>query len=130
MGKLIALIYFYVISAVSLGLLIFASFSWANLILNLTQYDQYPLKYGIANCEYGSANTRLGPYPVLEEGKTSASMSAEEKEVAKRACLEQVEAERKQNKLEDIKNSVTATLVGIVLFLIHFPTAKKMSKEK
>lgn len=129
--KLIGLIYFYVISAVSVGILIFATFSWASLIINLTQYDQYPLRFGTVNCETNPYSRGAYPlYPVSEDGKIPASMSAEEKENAKVVCREDVEAERKQNKLEDIKNSVTSTLVGIVLFLIHFPTAKKMSKEK
>lgn len=126
MGKLIALIYFYLISAVSIGLMVFATFAWANLVVNLTQYDQYPLRYGLENCEYRPLVK--GPYPV-DIPTTPASMSAQEKEEAKRVCLEQVEAERKQQKLEDIKNSAVFALVGVVLFLIHFPQARKLSKE-
>lgn len=125
MGKLIALIYFYLISAVSIGLLVFATFAWANLIINLTQYGQYPLRYGLENCEYRPLVK--GPYPV--DSLTPATMSAQEKEEAKRICLEQVELERKQQKLEDIKNSAVFTLVGVVLFLIHFPQARRLSKQ-
>lgn len=129
-GKLIGLIYFYLISAVSIGLLIYAAFSFANLIINLTQYDKYPLRYGMENCDVDYPQSYVkGPYatPVIDQTQV-ASMSAKEREVLRQTCINQANYDRKQHKLDDIKNSVVATLVGLVLFAIHFPMARKMSK--
>lgn len=128
-GKLIALIYFYLISAVSIGLLIFGVFSIGNLVINLTQYDKYPLKYGIEQCDFLSKYpvpmVRVMPGP--PEGQEFATPSAQQLEDDKRKCLEQAEYERKQHKLDDIKNAVLFTLIGAVLFLIHYPLARKHS---
>lgn len=129
-GRLIGLIYFYLISAISIGLLIFASFSFATLLINLTQYDKYPLRYGMENCEVDSPQSYVkGPYatPVTDQGQI-ATMSADERQVLKKRCEDQADYDRKQHKLDDIKNSLVATFVGLVLFLIHFPQARKMSK--
>ena len=126
-GKTVATIYFYVISAGSIILLVIAVFSWANLILNLTQYDQYPLRYsGQASCQadpYKSA-----PYPVGMNGQM-ASPSASEQVAARADCLKQEELDRKQYKLDDTKDVVVYTLVGLILFGIHFPMARKQSKN-
>lgn len=129
-GKLIGLIYFYLISAVSIGLLIYAAFSFATLVINLTQYDKYPLRYGMENCDVDYPQSYVkGPYatPVMEQGQI-ASISAKEKQTLKQTCMNQADFDRKQHKLDDIKNSGISALVGLVLFLIHFPQARKMSK--
>lgn len=124
MGKLIALIYFYLISAVSLGLIIIGIFNVGNLVINLTQYDNYPSRYGYDNCENG-----YGPKaPYAAPMQPEASVSAEQVQKQKELCLVQVELDRKQHKLEDVKNSVLFTSIGIILFLIHFPKARKQSK--
>jgi hypothetical protein len=130
MGKLISLIYFYIISAVSIGLLIYAAFSWGTLLLNLTQYDNYPLRYGLENCDDRYPYFKGGPVPAIDSAAAPASLSAQEREQLKQQCITQTEFERKQHKLDDIKNSGISTLVGIVLFALHFPTARRLSKEK
>ncbi len=129
MGKLISLIYFYVISAISIGVMIFAAFSWGNLILNSTMFEQYPLRYGVANCE-GKYPSYNGVYPVMDSGTKEATISAEDREELRKQCVVQSEYDRKQHRLEDIRDSVVSTLVGVVLFLLHFPQAKKLSKDK
>lgn len=129
-GRLISLIYFYVISAVSIGILIYSAFSWGNLLINLTQYDKYPLRYGMENCDDRYPYLKGEPYPAVDTYQRPASLSAEERETLKQQCLTQTEFERKKNKLDDMKNSIISTLVGVILFAVHFPTAKKLSKEK
>lgn len=124
MGKLIALVYFYVISAVSLGLIIIGIFNVGNLVINLTQYDVYPPRYGYDNCESGYGSKAPYAAPLQPE----ASMGAEQAQRQKELCLMQVELDRKQHKLDDVKNSVLFTSIGIILFLIHFPQARKQSK--
>ena len=44
-------------------------------------------------------------------------------------CLNQQEEDRKQHKIDDLKNSITFTLVGLILFAIHFPLARKQSNS-
>lgn len=117
-GKIIATIYFYVISAASLALIVIGIFNAVNFIINSTQYDKYPLRYPQGSCE--SYPYKFGPYP--------ATPSAEEAEKQKQDCLKQENALSKKQKIDDLKNAITFTLVGIVLFSIHFPLARKQSK--
>lgn len=132
-GKLIATIYFYVISAAATALIVIGIFNIVNFIINSTQYDKYPLRWGgISNCEYAVDGAYYGPgtatVKVIPPGAVSETTpSAQEVQRAKDLCLKNEEAERVQHRVDDIKNSITFTLVGIVLFLIHFPQARKQS---
>lgn len=124
-GKIIATIYFYLISAVSLGLIVVGIFTIISFLVNITQYDKYPIRYPQGSCE--GYPYKYGAYPMDIRGEV-ATPSAKEQERQKQLCLEQEEMERKQHKIDDIKNSITFTLVGLVLFVIHFPLARKQSK--
>lgn len=120
-GKLIATIYFYVISAASLALIVIGIFNVVNFVINSTQYEKYPLRWGgISSCE--------GPRPLMPVRVEDATISAKENEEAIRTCFVNEEAERRQHKVEDLKNAITFTLVGVVLFSIHFPLARKQSR--
>lgn len=117
-GKTIATIYFYVISAASLALIVIGIFSTINFLINITQYEKYPLRFPHGSCE--SYPFKFGPYP--------ATPSANETEQQKQTCLKQEDVLSKQQKIDDMKNAITFTLVGLVLFSIHFPLARKQSK--
>lgn len=124
-GKQIGIIYYYLVSAASLALIVVGIFNSANLLVNLTQYDEYPLQYLAEDCENFRSPVK-GPYPTEI---TPASMSATEKEDLEKSCQTRVERERKARRLEDIKSSVLFTLIGTVLFAIHFPQARKQSRN-
>lgn len=127
-GKNIATIYFYIISAASLALVVIGIFNGVNFVINSTQYDKYPLRYG----PVGDCQTLGFPYPVkmVQPLETKESTpSAEDLKKQKEICEKQQESERKQHKVDDIRNSVTFTLIGLILFLIHFPQAKKYSAD-
>lgn len=126
-GKTIATIYFYLISAASLMLIVIGIFSAVTFLINITQYDKYPLRYSQGSCEMYPSKYGGGPYPAVDARGVAATASAEEVEKQKQVCIAAEEAERKQHKLDDIKNSVMFTLVGIILFSIHFPLARKQS---
>ncbi|MDP3732971.1 MAG: hypothetical protein Q8Q91_00370 [Candidatus Daviesbacteria bacterium] len=123
-GKTIATIYFYIISAASLALIVIGIFNAVNFGINITQYEKYPLRFPQGSCE--SYPFKFGPYPAME-GRI-ATPSAEETEHQKQLCLKQENALSKQQKIDDMKNAITFTLVGTILFLIHFPLARKQSK--
>jgi len=125
-GKTIATIYFYLISAASLALIVIGIFNIVNFIINSTQYDKYPLRYPQGSCEVYPY--KFGPYPAIDVRGTPATPSAEEMEKQKQSCLLQEEVERKQHRIDDLKNSITFSLVGLVLFSIHFSLARKQSK--
>ena len=128
-GKTIATIYFYVISAASLALIVIGIFNAVNFGINVTQYDKYPLRYNTpGGCE-NSPYKYGGPYPAVDIRGEVATPSAQELEKQKQLCLAQEEFDRKSHKVEDIKNSITFSLIGLVLFLIHFPLARKQSKN-
>ena len=125
-GRLIGLIYFYVISAVSLMLIVIGIFSTVNYVINVTQYDKYPLNYYQENCETGEFAYAK---PFNPDGP-SASMSAEERVQYRKNCEERVAFERKHREIEDLKNAITFSLVGLVLFTIHFKVARRISNDK
>lgn len=124
-GKTIATIYFYIISAASLALIVIGIFNAVNFVINSTQYEKYPLRYSQPNCD--SSPYKFGPYPAMDVRGVPATPSAEELEKQKIACLKQEEIDRKEHKIEDIKNAITFSLIGFVLFSIHFPLARKQS---
>ena len=126
-GKTIATIYFYVISAASLALIVIGIFNAVNFGINVTQYDKYPLRYPQGSCE--SYPYKFGPYPAMDVREVSATSSAQELEKQKQDCLKQEDAQSKQQKINDLKNAITFTLIGSILFLIHFPLARKQSKS-
>src|SRR3989344_3613701 len=99
-GRRISITYFYLVSAISLVVLVIGIFHTVTFIVNSTMYEKYPLRWG-----------------------------AEEKEKALEVCRKNQEQERRQHRVEDIKNAVTFSLVGILLFSIHFPIALKRSNE-
>ena len=124
-GKTIATIYFYIISAASLALIVIGIFNAVNFGINSTQYEKYPLHYPQGSCE--GYPYKFGPYPAMETRE--ATPSADELEKQKQDCLKQENALSKQQKIDDLKNSITFTLIGTVLFLIHFPLARKQSRS-
>lgn len=133
-GKIIATIYFYVISAASIALIVIGIFNIVNFVINSTQFEKYPLRYGgVSNCEYATDGSFIGRGPVpavkMVPPGSESTPSAEEIQRAKEQCLKNEEADRKQHRVDDLKNAVTFSLVGIVLFLIHFPQARKQSKN-
>lgn len=127
-GRNIATIYFYAVSAASLALIVIGIFNGVNFVINSTQYDKYPLRYGPgADCE--NYPYKYGPMPAVIDGRTPATPSAEELKKQKENCEKTTGEERKLHRIEDIRNTLTFTLVGILLFLIHFPQARKYSKD-
>lgn len=126
-GKLIATIYFYLISAASLLLIVIGIFSILNFVINSTQYDKYPLRYSQPDCEAGYSY--YPSKPAMPFGESEATPSAQELERQKSACMNQQEVDRKQHKVENLRDAVGFSLIGAVLFLIHFPLARKQSKS-
>ena len=120
-GKTIATIYFYVISAGATILIIIGIFNIINFVINSTQYDKYPLRYSQGNCEFYPY--KLEQYPALEE--KVATPSAEMLLKQQRACFMQQAEDRKQHQIEDLRNAIAFTSIGALLFLIHYPQAKK-----
>lgn len=123
-GKTIATIYFYLVSAASLALIVIGVFHTVNFVINSTQYEKYPLRWGPeVDCET-EGYYRYGPIP---EKITPATPSAKELEKQKELCVKQQEEERVRHKVDDIKNAATFTLIGVILFAIHFPLARRQS---
>lgn len=125
-GKLITLIYFYLISAISIILIIIGIYSTVTFALNTTQYETYPLRYFSEDCD----NAYLMKVAPPGTNGNESSTSAQEQERFKKECLTRQELQRKQNRIEDLRNSIVFTVVGLVLFIIHFPTARRIAQEK
>lgn len=128
--RVIALLYFYLISAAAIGLMVIGIFSVTSFALNLTQYDKYPLTYYAEDCESNPYANSYAPEKPILDGVTHASPSASEQQRMMESCRNRVEEERKRRRLEDMRNAIVFPLVGITLFVIHFPYARKLSEEK
>jgi hypothetical protein len=129
-GKLVGLIYFYVVSAAALALIVIGIFSSVNYLINITQFDKYPIRYrSEADCEnmYSGYGKPISA-PGVIDAPIQSTPSAQEIERLKNQCLSQFETERKQQQIDDLKNSITFTLIGAILFAIHFPLARRQSK--
>lgn len=134
-GKQIGVIYYYLVSAAALVLIVLGVYYSVNLLINLTQFDKYPLKYGmIDECSYPMPVPLKGvvgqvPPVASSSGTDSGSLPVNNPRKYQRNCENRVELQRKEHKIEDIKNSLVFTLIGATLFLIHFPQARKQSRS-
>ena len=102
------------------------------MFVNSTQYEKYPLRYNmISNCDNPYNGRFIETYPAVKPipAPNEATLSAEEIKFNKELCLKNEVADRKQHQVDDMKNALTFPLVGIVLFLIHFPLARKQTKD-
>lgn len=134
MGRLISLIYFYLVSIIGIILLIIGLYNGVSFVVNSTVYDKYPLPYvGNEDCSYlaqdFSGTVKRAPL-AMPPDETTATVSAEEQQEQKAACERRVEAERKQHQVNDLKNGIYFTLIGIILLALHFPVALRRSAEK
>jgi ABC-type Na+ efflux pump permease subunit len=126
-GKLISIVYFYLISAIALVLLVIGVFHSVSFLVNITQYDQYPLRFGgIDRC---GTYPQPAPYKETLPTPPSASASAGEQNQQQEQCEKSLVEERHQHKVDDLKNALTFSLIGLLLFGLHFPIALKRSRE-
>jgi hypothetical protein len=128
MGKLISLIYFYLVSVIAILLLIIGLYNLVSFGINTVFYDDYPLSYGSEDCSYLTQTAPIKPLP--EATDSLASISAEQAQEQKIACENRIIAERKRTQVNDIKNGIYFTLIGTILLSLHFPIALRRSAEK
>lgn len=116
MHKLIPTIYFYIVSLIGLVLLIIGIFSSIHYIVNVIQFPTYPLGYGVAErCQT--------PLPVPTKGETQPTVTSNQD------CMKEVQEERQQLKTQDLEKALSFTLIGAVVFGIHFYFARKQSRQ-
>ncbi len=117
-AKINSTIYFYLLSAVGIVLLIIGVFNSFHYVVGITAYDKYPLKYGNeSRCQYM-------PIPAKEiSAETPADTVDQEK--AKKECLDSLEVERKNTKVDDLEKSIAFTVIGLLVFASHFYFARK-----
>lgn len=120
MQKLIPTIYFYLLSAIGMVLLIIGLFNSVHFVTGIISYDKYPLRQGAeSRCDYM-------PVPVsIDETKETASNAAE----AKEDCLKSLEKERATTKADDLEKSISFTAIGLLVFSIHFYFARKQKSS-
>ena len=132
-GQRISLIYFYLISVISIILLVIGIYHLVTFTLNLTMYDKYPTRWGGVEeqCENNYYPPRVLKQQIDIPPQLEASPSAIDIEKQKQLCLKNLERERKLHMIENLKNTITFTLTGAILFGLHFPVAlRKSGKEK
>lgn len=119
MQKLISTIYFYLLSAIGMVLLIIGLFNSVHFITGITAYDKYPLGSGTeARCDFL-------PQPVSVEGAKNIQADVN----AKNDCLKNLEKERLTKKADDLEKSISFTVIGLLVFLTHFYFARKQKSS-
>lgn len=117
MSKLIPTIYFYLLSAIGMVLLIIGLFNTVHYITGITSYDKYPLRFGAeTRCDYM-------PVPASVDGTKETKGTDETKE----NCLNSLEKERATTKADDLEKSISFTSIGLLVFLTHFYFARRRS---
>ncbi|MEO6509098.1 MAG: hypothetical protein ABIO02_04030 [Patescibacteria group bacterium] len=116
LGKNVSVVYFYLVSLIGLILMIFGVFFAINYFVNITQYDTYPLRYS-ESCD------TIYAAPVDMQKPSDVDI-----EKQKRDCEVRQSIERKRTQVDDLKNAISFPLIGIILFLIHFPIARRQTK--
>ena len=128
-GKVISLIYFYLVSIIGIILLIMGTYNAVTFAVNSTQFDKYPLQWGGGEdrCTYA-----MMPQTVPDKNGIPQTVETDKKamEEQRKTCLASLEIERKQHKVDDIKNAITFTLIGGLLFGSHFTLGLRRSKDK
>jgi hypothetical protein len=128
-GKQISLIYFYLVSIIGIVLLVVGIYNVVTYTINVTQYDNYPLRYQETDCDVNPYQFG-GPTPYKPNGEpTPASPSAENVSAQVASCKKQQALLRKQQQFDDLRSSIVFTGAGLVLFIIHFYMARKHSKD-
>lgn len=119
MQKLIPTIYFYLLSAIGMVLLIIGLFNSVHYVAGITSYDKYPLRFGAeSRCEYLPKAV-----PVENAKDTQSDVNAKE------YCLKSLEKERQTTKADDLEKSVSFTAIGLLVFGIHFYFARKQKSS-
>lgn len=118
MNKLIPTIYFYLLSAIGMVLLIIGLFNSVHYITGITSYDKYPLRFGAeARCDY------------MPKAIPAESSIDTKPDTTKEDCLVSLEKERMTTKADDLEKSISFTVIGLLVFGIHFYFARKQKSS-
>lgn len=124
MQKLIPTIYFYVLSLIGFILLIIGIFASIHYVVNVTQYAKYPLGYdGPQRCAMTPGTMQSPASPENEITKPVLEQTSRED------CLKGIEQERKQLQVTDLEKAISFTLIGLIVFGIHFYYARKKTEN-
>ena len=117
--KLIPTIYFYVLCIVGMVLFIIGLFNTFHYFVGITAYDKYPLRYNAeSQCSF-----MYKPMPV--DGQKDLRSDKQIKD----ECLQGLEKERMNTKIDDLEKSVAFTIIGLLIFGTHFYFARKEKKS-
>lgn len=119
MQKLIPVIYFYLLSLIGMVLIIIGVFNLTHYIVGVTAYEKYPLSYGEDRCLI---------QPMTQTDPTGEKMV--DPAFSEEQCLEGLEAERQREKVKDLEESISFTVIGIIVFSSHFYFARKTHAHK
>lgn len=119
MQKLIPILYFYILSIIGMVLFIIGLFHTFHYVIGTTMYEKYPLRYNAeSRCDF------IGR-PVPLDAKATLEVNKE----VKSDCLKSLEQERINTKIDDLEKSIAFTIIGLLVFGIHFYLARKERRE-
>ena len=115
MSRLIPTIYFYLLSLVGIVLLIIGIFASIHFVSGVLVYSKYPLSNGTENqCMYSVPQVPPGEKQPLETYKDQYN-----------TCTKNLEDQRILTKKQDLEKALSFTLIGLLVFGIHFYFARK-----
>lgn len=113
MSKLIPVIYFYLLSLIGMVLIIIGVFNLTHYVIGVSAYDKYPLPYGEDRCTAVPGMVEPGGKEIVDP------------EFSEKKCLEGLELERQREKVKDLEESISFTVIGLLVFSTHFYFARK-----
>lgn len=116
MQKTIPLLYFYIVSLIGFILFIIGIFSSVNYFVNIFAYDRYPLGY--------NPETRCAPMQAPTQAMLPAKIDAGLSQQSYRDCIKSVQDERQQRKVQDAEIALSFTIIGLLIFGVHFSYAR------
>jgi hypothetical protein len=129
-ANLIRTIYLYIFSGVGLSLFLIGIFMGIQYLVNITQFEKYPLQaYEETQCDYLYPGK---PMPIMERssiapsGVDMATPSAEEVKRQEEQCVERTEIARKKKQVDEVTRTLAFLIIGLPLFIFHWKMARKI----
>ena len=130
-ANLIRTIYLYVFSGVGLSLFLIGTFMAIQYLVNITQFEKYPLQpYEETQCDYYYPGK---PIPLMERSSIApvepmaSTPSAQEIKHQEDLCKERTETTRKRKQVDELTRTLAFIIIGLPVFIFHWRMARKVA---
>lgn len=109
-------------------LLIIGIFASIHFLINTFTYSEYPVGYDVTQRCSAIYQQPMSPLKVTGATPPIPSGQPIQNQQMHTDCLNQVALERKQLQTQDLEKALSFTLIGLLVFGIHFYFARRTSR--